>query len=134
MTGGHKEHGQFHPHTNHRKKIRKASDEKEKTKGISTKLSSILSPPKKAPSILITSIKQDLDFRDRLIGENEKLKEEIKSDPQGEFAQSARQEFRENGKEIQSLGKDAKRAFRDLPKETRETLDRDLINRLRVVR
>jgi len=102
--------------------------------GLSTQLGSIISPPKKAPKILITQLTGDLDFRDRLIITNKELKEEIRADPKGEFAKGSREEFKENAKEIQNLAKDAKRSFNDLPKEEKENLDRELLNRIRVLR
>ena len=129
---GFMKNNKFHPIRNKRtvSKTRRAKD----SKGLSTSLGAIISPPKKATKILIKQLTDDLDFRDRLIGENTKLKEEIKADPQGEFAKGSREEFKENAKEIKNLGNDAKRAFRDLPKESKEILDRSLMNGLRVLR
>lgn len=101
---------------------------------LSTSLGSIILPPKIAPKILIKQMNDDLDFRDSLIEKNNELKDEIKSDPQSEFAQASREEFKENAKEIRNLSKDIKKAFNQLPKESKKTLDRPLQNRLRVLR
>ena len=118
--------GKFHP-------IRNKRYAKSK-KGLSTQLGLIISPPKQPPKVLINQINADLDFRDKLIDSNKELKEEIKGDPKGEFAPASREEFKENSKEINQLTKDIKGAFRDIPKEERQTLDRSLTNRLRVLR
>ena len=94
---------------------------------LSTSLGAIISPPKKPTATLLKQVNADLDFRDKIIDENLKIKEEIKADPTGEFTPASREEFKENAKEI-------KGTFKDIPKDEREHLDRELINRLRVLR
>ncbi len=126
MVKGFMKNGKFHP-------IRNKRYAKSK-KGLTTSLGLIISPPKKAPAVLLKQINDDLDFRDDLITSNKELKVEIKEDPKGEFAPASREEFKENSKEINQLTKDIKGAFRDIPKEERQTLDRSLTNRLRVLR
>jgi len=136
-----KEHIKMQEHREHTKLgiicdcgVRKTRYQKDKTKGLSTQLGLIISPPKKSPKILIKQITDDLDFRQGLIDTNKELKEEIKSDPQGDFAPASREEFRENSKVIRELTKEIKRAFRDIPKESKQALDRPFLNRLRVLR
>jgi len=128
MKGYKDSHGRFHPIRN--KRYKKAPPKK----GLTTSLGLIISPPKKPPAVLLKQINDDLDFRDDLIKSNQNLKEEIKADPRGEFAPASREEFKENSKEINELTKDIKGAFRDIPKEQKQTLDRSLTNRLRVLR
>jgi len=101
---------------------------------LSTSLGAILSPQKRPPATLLKEINADLDFRDELIDKNKELKTEIKSDPESTFAKADVEEFKENSKEIQQLSKDIKKAFKDIPKEEREGIDRNTINRLRVLR
>lgn len=103
-------------------------------KSLSTSLGAIISPAKKPPAVLLKQIKSDLDFRDSLIEKNKEIKAEIKADPESDFTQADRAEFQENAKEIQEVAKDIKRAFNDIPKDERENIDRDLKNRLRVLR
>jgi len=101
---------------------------------LSTSLGAIISPPKKPTKVLVKQINDDLSFRDQLIDKNTSLKEEIKGDPQGEFAKGSREEFKENAKEIRNLSKEIRGSFKDIPKDERERLDRDLLNRIRVLR
>lgn len=101
---------------------------------LSTSLGAILSPQKRPPATLIKEINSDLDFRDELIDKNKELKTEIKADPESSFAKADIEEFKENSKEIRQIAKDIKKAFKDIPKEEREGIDRNTINRLRVLR
>ena len=101
---------------------------------LSTSLGAILSPKKKPPATLLKQINSDLDFRDELISKNKEIKAEIKADPESTFAKADVEEFKENSKEIQQLSKDIKKAFKDIPKDEREGVDRQTINRLRVLR
>ena len=134
MASGYKDSkGKFHPISRNKRSPSRKSHTTRDAK-LTTSLGSILSPPKRNPSILIKQINDDLDFRDKLIDENKKLKDEIKADPKSVFNKGEVEEFNENSKEIKNLGKDAKRAFNDLPKESKQSLDRETINRLRVLR
>ena len=101
---------------------------------LSTSLGAIISPQKKPPATLLKQINSDLDFRDELIAKNKEIKAEIKADPESTFAKSDVEEFKENSKEIRQLSKDIKKAFKDIPKPEREGVDRNTINRLRVLR
>jgi len=101
---------------------------------LTTSLGAIISPPKKPTATLLKQVNADLDFRDKIIESNLKIKEEIKADPTGEFTPASREEFKENAKEIKQLTKEIKGTFKDIPKDEREHLDRELINRLRVLR
>ena len=121
--------GKFHPIRNKRSpsKIRKAS-------GLSTSLGAIISPKKRPPAVLLKEIRDDLDFRSKLIDTNKEIKAEIKADPESSFAHADREEFKENAKEIQQVAKEIKRTYRDIPKDERQNIDRDIINRLRLLR
>ncbi len=101
---------------------------------LSTSLGAIISPEKKPPAKLLKEINADLNFRDELIDKNKELKVEIKADPESTFAKADAEEFKENAKEIREVAKTIKRAFKDIPKEERENIDRETINRLRVLR
>lgn len=101
---------------------------------LSTSLGAILSPQKKPPAVLLKQINSDLDSREELIGKNKEIKAEIKADPKSSFANADIEEFKENSKVIRELSKDIKKAFKDIPKEERQNVDRELINRLRVLR
>ncbi len=121
--------GKFHPIRKSRSpsKIRKAS-------GLSTSLGAIISPKKRPPAVLLKEINDDLDFRDGLINTNKEIKAEIKADPESDFVQADREEFKENAREIKEVAKDIKRTYKDIPKDERQNISRDIINRLRVLR
>ena len=54
---------------------------------------------------------------------------EIKADPESDFVQADREEFKENAREIKEVAKDIKRTYKDIPKDERQNISRDIINR-----
>ena len=131
---GYTKNGKFRPIKDHKKNgvTRKSRDAKDK--GFTSSLGLLITPPARSTKTLLAEIKSDLSFREKLLTANEKLKEEIKADPLGEFARGQRAEFTENAKDVQELTKEIKKTFNQIPKEDREAIDRDLINELRILR
>jgi len=135
MTQGFMKNKQFHPiKKTVRKKnhFEKKSLKPEKKGGFGVALG--LGKPKPSAQKLMVDIKENFDFRARLVDKNEELFEKIETGGDTTFTKDRREQFNKNKEVIRDLQKEIKKDIGRLDKDEREKIPTNIKQGLKTFR
>lgn len=123
--------GKFHPIKPYNK-VRKAKDGK--IRSIIPKLELKLPQRKESFSEIKKDIDRDVNLREELVTKSDVLADKIEASPQSTFAESRKEQIRENSRVIKDLKNDIKNNLRKLTKDERKQLPDNVKNLRRFLR